>query len=529
MSISRLWGETMHDELAARNRELEIIYSIDRLRDSTPHETEFIGGLISILVNSFQLDFCSISLKGGDTQESGVRTLIDRRGIAPAFLDRLQTLAESSQALELLELAELPAWHVLNAPLAIAGERLGTIVLGRSAHFTTEDVNLMDAALSQIDSAIVHSRTLRQLKQRNRELELIYTVDRIRDQESDMDRMLQRVLTTLCSALSAEACFVALFDDQNEAQLEIKLTGDEGVITSQHYEAAQRLSAHAIQTHAPFNDNSLQGTITSATVVPLLLNERIIGVVGALNSRQSSGFNAGERALLTAVTSQIDTAVFERKEQRRLRSLLARAVDPKVLDHLLRRATTQILTGERVFLSVLFADIRGSTAWAANTDADSLVRILNLFYERMTAVIFRYGGTLDKYVGDQVIALFGTPVPMEDHALQAVRAAVEMRAAYQQLQAEMASDGFILPPLGIGVNSGEATAGEFGARQRSDFTAIGPAVNLCARLCSAASGGEILISDSTHRLLGGRLASEAARLLTLKGFVQPIQSYRLPN
>jgi adenylate cyclase len=322
---------------------------------------------------------------------------------------------------------------------------------------------------------------------------------------------------------------VALFDDQLETQLEIKLAAEQGTLGSQHYQAAQRLSARAIQTSQPIHDNRLEGAVRSAAVVPLLLHNRIIGVIGALNSRQPHAFDAADRAVLMAVTSQIDTAVFERKEQRRLRSLLARAVDPKVLEHLMQRATTQILTGERVFLSVLFADIRGSTAWAAETDADNLVRILNLFYERMTAVVFKYGGTLDKYVGDQVIALFGTPVPMPDHALQAVRAAIEMRAEYRRLQADMANEGFILPPLGIGVNSGEATAGEFGARQRSDFTAIGPAVNLCARLCNAASGDEILISDSTHSLLDGRLATERGLALTLKGFALPVQNYRLPT
>src|SRR5690606_36925742 len=133
--------------------------------------------------------------------------------------------------------------------------------------------------------------------------------------------------------------------------------------------------------------------------------------------------------------------VFERLERRQMRKVLSRSVDPKVLEHLLQRADDTVLAGERVVLSVLFADLRGSTEWAERTDPEELVNILNEFLSKMTDVIFKHGGTLDKFVGDEVIALFGCPVAMENHYQHAVRAALEMQAVHKKLQQQFADRG----------------------------------------------------------------------------------------
>jgi adenylate cyclase len=196
---------------------------------------------------------------------------------------------------------------------------------------------------------------------------------------------------------------------------------------------------------------------------------------------------------------------------------LSRSVDPKVLERLLQKADDHQLAGERVVISVLFADLRGSTEWTERTEPERLVSTINAFLGRMTDVIFQHGGTLDKFVGDEVIGLFGTPVDMKEHALQAVKCALAMQDVHADLQQAVEALGLELPPMGIGISTGEVIAGEFGTPIRTDFTAMGRAMNLGSRLCGAASAGKILISKPTQEMAGPSIEVRSIEPLTLKG------------
>jgi len=168
-------------------------------------------------------------------------------------------------------------------------------------------------------------------------------------------------------------------------------------------------------------------------------------------------------------------------------------------------------------MSVIYADLRGSSEWAERTPPEELVDTLNQFLGAMTEIIFKYGGTLDKFVGDMVIGLFGTPLPMQDHALQAARAAVDMQEAHTALQRHLKAAGHILPGMGIGISSGEAIAGEFGHPIRTEFTALGRVMNLGSRLCGVAEAGQIVISESTYQLLAERVDCTPLPPIQLKG------------
>jgi adenylate cyclase len=210
-----------------------------------------------------------------------------------------------------------------------------------------------------------------------------------------------------------------------------------------------------------------------------------------------------------------------------MRMLLSRSVDPKVVEHLLQRANLNVLAGERVILTVIFADLRGSTEWAERTAPEELVRSLNTFLGQMTEVIFKYGGTLDKFVGDEVIGLFGTPVSMSDHGYQAASAALEMQRIHAELQAKFHEEGRELPQMGVGVSSGEAIAGEFGHPIRSEFTALGRIINLGSRLCGAAKGGQILISEETYSLIQPLATVTEIEPISLKGISHATPIYEL--
>jgi adenylate cyclase len=419
---------------------------------------------------------------------------------------------------------------LLGAPFIVERVRLGAVVVGRETPFTFADHRLINAMMSQMDSAIVYSRTNFQLMQRKKELEVIYRVDRIRDREKDLDTMLLAVLNEICGIVDSETGYVMLYHQGAESELELRsFTKSELFATEPYTKIIQQFSQEALKAGKMLYSNQPEGPIRSIIATPLILNEHIIGVFGVVNSARARGFDAEDRRLLAAITSQIDTAIFERLEQRRMRSLLSRSVDPKVLEHMLQRADTSLLSGERVVLTVIFADLRGSTEWAERTDPEELVTTLNTFLGRMTDVIFKYGGTLDKFVGDEVIGLFGTPVKMEDHAYRAACAALEMQQIHRELQKAIHAQGRELPFMGIGVSSGEAIAGEFGHPVRSEFTALGRIINLGSRLCSAARGGQVIISENTYEMLNGLATVNRIEALALKGISNPGPAYELTD
>jgi adenylate cyclase len=506
-------------KLANRNRELEAIYQIDRARDSNPTESDLINHFTGLLTEYFKAELSLIFLSHMDTGEMLLRGVMDKGNLPPEMLAVIQGLTGTitfPQTVETpLGLGEL---NLLAAPLVVAGVKLGAVVVGRRPDFTNADQTLLFAMMTQMDSAIVHSRVIQQLNQRNRELETIYRIDHIRDTELDMDTMLQQVLSELCAAVFSEIGYLMLFTETEERRLELNATTVEGVLTSPAYhQAIHRYSRQALDAGGPVCSNKPEGPVRSLVAIPLILNEEVIGVFGVINSRSPYRFSAEDRRVLQAITSQVDTAVFERLERRQMRRVLSRSVDPKVIDHLLSRTHDNILAGEWVNLSVIFADLRGSTAWTQRTKPEQLVRTLNRFLGTMTEVIFKHGGTLDKFVGDEVIGLFGTPASMDDHALRAVQCAMEMQQAQDQLQAEVAAEGLELPAMGVGVSTGEVIAGEIGSPVRTDFTALGGAMNLGARLCGVAGAGQIYISSATAEATRDHIEARELDAIGLKG------------
>ncbi|MCU0511131.1 MAG: GAF domain-containing protein [Anaerolineae bacterium] len=503
--------------LAERNRELEAIFQIDRLRDSATDEAALLNHFTGVLVEHFQAQLCLLLLSHIDTGELVMRGMVDKLNVPVATLNALSEASRELATTQRLA-SPLPGVALLAAPLIVSGVRLGAVIIGRKRPFRAGDVRLLNAMSAQMDTAIAKSRTEQQLAQRTRELEAIYRIDHIRDQESDFDLMMQQVLTELCRAVSSETGYLILYNAAQEEPLELKAATRENILTQPEYrEAILRVSREALEKAGVVAHTLPGGAIRSIIAVPLILNETIIGVFGAINSHSSRGFNAEDARMLVAITSQVDTAVFERLERRRMRALLSRSVDPKVLEKLLQNASDNLLAGERVVLSVLFADLRGSTEWAERTAPEELVALLNTFLGMMTDVIFKHGGTLDKFVGDEVIALFGSPVPMEHHACSAARAALEMQRVHEAIRSDLRRQGREIPPMGIGLSSGEVIAGEFGPPIRTDFTAMGRVMNLGARLCGSAPAGKIIVSETTRQALGDQAQVLPLEPVSLKG------------
>jgi adenylate cyclase len=219
----------------------------------------------------------------------------------------------------------------------------------------------------------------------------------------------------------------------------------------------------------------------------------------------------------------------EGREKRKVKRLFGRYVSKDVYDQLLRNPELAVLGGRRRDMTVLFSDIRGFTSVTEKGDPEALVAQLNDYFSRMVDIVFRHGGTVDKFVGDMVMALFGAPVDDPDHGEHAVAAAVDMVRELGALNERWAAEGRARLDIGIGVNSGEMIAGNIGSTSIMSYTVIGDNVNLGARLESLNKDyrSRIIISDATRARLKGAYVLRALGEVVVKGKTRPVSIFEV--
>lgn len=209
------------------------------------------------------------------------------------------------------------------------------------------------------------------------------------------------------------------------------------------------------------------------------------------------------------------------------RSVLNKVVSQDVAEELMKGDVE--LGGENRLVSVLFADIRGFTPMTVGMEPQEVIGLINECMERLSRAVDVEGGVVDKFIGDEIMAVFGAPVAQTDHACRAVRAALRMRSGIQEMNAERAERGAAPLGVGIGVASGIAVAGNMGSVDRMNYTVLGETVNLAARLTDQASAGEILISEATERSADDPLVASCVGDRSLKGFAEGCLVYSVED
>lgn len=235
-------------------------------------------------------------------------------------------------------------------------------------------------------------------------------------------------------------------------------------------------------------------------------------------------------AMGTALVGNLAWEYFvEGREKRKVKQLFSRYVAKNVYDQLLADPSRARLGGTRRHMTVLFSDMRGFTALTEKGAPEDIVSQLNEYFTRMVRVLFEHHGTLDKFVGDMVMALFGAPLDDEDHAEHAVQAALAMVRALEVLNAEWESFGLPRLDIGIGINTGDMVAGNIGSSAIMSYTVIGDAVNLGARLESLNKeyGTRIIISEATRSRLKGQYDIRPLGSVTVKGKSQPVAIFEV--
>jgi adenylate cyclase len=183
--------------------------------------------------------------------------------------------------------------------------------------------------------------------------------------------------------------------------------------------------------------------------------------------------------------------------------------------------------GQRREVTVMFADIRGFTPLAERLPPEEVVAVLNVYLSFLTEPVFAYDGTLDKFMGDCVMAVFGAPVDQEDHAVRGMLAALEMQRGIARLNEERSAAGLQTVRIGIGLTTGQAIVGNIGSEERLDYTAIGDIVNLASRLEGAAGEGQIIINEEVHRLVGDYIVADKLEPMRVKGKQDPVQAWNV--
>lgn len=233
-------------------------------------------------------------------------------------------------------------------------------------------------------------------------------------------------------------------------------------------------------------------------------------------------------ALITAYIGAIVAKyVSEWREKNRITMLFGRYVSKQVANEILHSEAAQSLGGSRRNVTVMFVDIRGFTPLSERIEPEEVIQVLNEYLDLCTQAVFRYEGTLDKFIGDGVMSIFGAPNTLFNHPEMAVRAALEMKQGSAALADKLTQKYGYSVAFGIGINTGDAVIGNIGSHNRLDYTAIGDSVNMAARLESNAKPGQILISQSTYMMVKELFEIEPLGEIKVKGKEKPVQVYQV--
>jgi len=220
---------------------------------------------------------------------------------------------------------------------------------------------------------------------------------------------------------------------------------------------------------------------------------------------------------------------FEEREKRKLRGAFTQYVPPALIRQIMHHPELLRLGGQEKELTALFSDIRGFTTLSEGLSPTSLVEILNEYLSEMTDVIFQHWGTLDKYIGDAIMAFWGAPIAQEDHAVRACRAALEMQQTLIKLQNRWDAQGRPRIDIGVGINTGAMVVGNMGSKTRFNYTIMGDNVNLASRLegTNKTFGTRLIISENTYQAVHKEMLVRELDLIRVKGKLKPVKIFEL--
>jgi len=392
---------------------------------------------------------------------------------------------------------------ILCVPLKLKENTIGVIYADnrlREGLFTETEKNLLAAFANQAAVAIENAR-------------LFESVQITLAEVTELKNLLDDVFASIASGVIT-------------TDLEHRITLTNSVAETILGESQKNLFGKKVEHIPLFNEINIPSYLSSVHQS----DHQIMGLQFSLESPQRDSlhlrFNLSPLKDASGTTLGVAIVMEDVTETRRLeaqRRLFERMVSPVVIDQL--NPDELDLGGTRTNITTLFADIRGFTSLSERCDPETLVTVLNRYLGAATEAILLEVGTIDKFMGDAIMAFFNAPLPQSDHTLRAVRAALHMRTAVNAIQEDLPAD--LRLGLGIGIHYGEAILGLIGTRERMEYTAIGDSVNTAKRLQENAAPGQILVSSQAWGRINNSVKADPISPLSAKGKKHLIQVYEI--
>lgn len=390
------------------------------------------------------------------------------------------------------------------AGLFARGEYLGHVVV---ACGTEDDVPAADFTFQLVNAAIVHHL------ERG---ELSFDAEYFKNLITLMQRLSQKTSAVFDRKTVAEifigecekifgASSGAIFVVADKALSQIASFGRafERNRASEHVLATRKIFVANTPATDELYQNQPGDLPINVLCVPLFSGKDLIGVL-SLRDKQIGPFSSEDQRMAQTLATVLGSTIGNIQlyqnlmATERVKATLSRYLSPNLLKEVIETGRFERLGGSRMRAAILFADIRGFTRASERIAPELIVRQLNEYFEEMSKVIFAYDGTLDKYVGDLIMVLFGVPKPMPDAALRAVKTAIEMQQRIGAMASRLGAESVLAGGVGIGINIGDVVFGNIGSSQAMGLTVIGDNVNQAQRLEAYAGGGEIMITESVY-------------------------------
>jgi adenylate cyclase len=489
-------------------------------------------------------------LEHGDIITIG-ETALEFAGPHPARKAEPELSKASSVAVSIQAASEA---SITAAPTAESGVNYDDAPLGHTQlQISANEIIGRQSHLS-MESAIATPDEIKDLRRKAKILDLMFEMSKMLGTVFDLKEIFEKATDLIFRGTPADRVVALLADetvdgkilDYSLYQIAVK-TRDENIgkltekrpvsrtITQKVMRERVALLSQDAKTDEQFlgAESIVSQGVRSTICAPLITESHVHGVVYADRLDPFAAFSPDHLELIGAVAAQTAVTVETVKAHKRLareevaRANYSRFMPEYVVKQLLNNPDSFRLGGANQKITVLFADIRGFSALSERENPEKIVGLLNRYFSAMSEIIFEHGGTLDKYIGDGLMALFGAPTATPEDPLNAVKAAVAMQKRLLKLNEELRVDGFSPISVGIGLHTGEATVGYIGSDKRSEYTAIGDTVNLASRLESNAGGGQIFISEATAAACPNSLPIKAQEPMTVKNRVQPVNLFEV--
>ncbi len=426
-------------------------------------------------------------------------------------------------------------------------EEAGTII--RSVGELSRLLTGAGAAKTPLDALKPAPVDLQEIEKSNRILKVLTQVAETLIAVRPVEEVLHQVMDIVFEHMPADRGFLMLEDEEVADKLvpmvvkhraggggEGRITVSKSIANRVMHDRVSILTSDAlVDPRFGAGDSIRFHGIRSAMCAPLWNKDKVIGIIHVDSPMLTNCFTVNDLDLLTALANYAAVAVERARLNQKIvaeekkRERLGRFLSPNVASRILAASDhgAELGAPEVREVTILFADISGFTAMSETMSPSTVALLLNDYLSRMTDVIFKYEGTLDKYIGDAIMAIFGAPIDMPDHAARAIRAALAMQERLAEWNSER-KEGHPARSIRIGINSGNAVAGEIGSVKKKEYTVLGDTVNTASRLeSSVAKPGSVVIGANTLKLVEGLFETRPLGSFKVKGKALEVPAYEV--